>query len=58
MPSPSASYAQLPADRRAFVPATIPCISGTCQVQLYAPLGVAPLKPLPSRTTSAPQTQR
>ena len=50
----SASPAQLPsADRPAFVPATIPCISGSCRVLVYAP-HVAPSKPLP-RTTSAPQ---
>jgi hypothetical protein len=41
----------LPADSPALVTATIPCISGTCQVQVHAPLTVAPIKPLPARTT-------
>lgn len=49
----SASAAQLPsADRPAFVPATIPCISGSCQVQVYAPAAAAQTTPLP-RTASA-----
>jgi hypothetical protein len=38
-----------------FVTGTIPCISGTCQVQVYAPAVPAPRKPLP-QTTSAPQS--
>jgi hypothetical protein len=52
-PQPSAS-AELPLDSPAFVAGTIPCISGTCQVQVYAPVAPAPRKPLP-RTTPAPQ---
>jgi hypothetical protein len=36
------------------VAATIPCISGSCHVLVYAPVHAAPSKPLP-RTTSKPQ---
>lgn len=43
---------QVPADRPAFVSATIPCISGTCEVQIYAP--AAPAQPLP-RPHAAPE---
>jgi hypothetical protein len=50
----SATSAQFPADRPAFVPATIPCVSGSCQVQVYARAHAASRKPLP-RTTSDPQ---
>ena len=53
-PAPSAS-AQIPSDSPMFVTGTIPCISGTCQVQVYAPAVPAPRKPLP-QTTPAPQS--
>lgn len=51
-PEPSIS-SRLSTDSPAFV-ATIPCVSGTCEVRLYAPVAPAPNKPLP-RTTSAQQ---
>ncbi|HYR07924.1 MAG TPA: hypothetical protein VEQ60_09155 [Longimicrobium sp.] len=54
-PAPSAS-AQLPSDSPTFVTGTIPCISGSCQVQVYAPAVPPPRKPLP-QTTSAPQAR-
>jgi hypothetical protein len=43
---------RLPADSPALVTATIPCISGTCQVQVHAPMLAAPIKPLAPRTTA------
>ena len=49
----SAVSAQFPAEQPPFFPATIPCVSGSCRVLVYAPAPVAPRKPLP-RTTSAP----
>ena len=49
----SATPAQFPADRPTFVSATIPCVSGSCQVQVYAPDVAASAKS--PRTTSAPQ---
>jgi hypothetical protein len=39
-----------PADSQTLVTATIPCISGTCKVQLLAPMTDAPIKPLQART--------
>ena len=33
----TSASAQLPAGRPAFVSATIPCASGTCQVQIHVP---------------------
>ena len=39
-------------DRPDFVEATIPCISGTCEVQVHAPALRAPIKPLSPRTTT------
>jgi hypothetical protein len=50
-PQPSAA-AQLPINSPAFVTGTIPCISGTCQVQVYAPAVPAPRKPLPQATSA------
>jgi hypothetical protein len=44
-----------PVDSQTLVTATIPCISGTCEVRMRAPAAAAPIKPLPSRTTPAPQ---
>lgn len=44
--------ARLPSDRPTLVAAAIPCISGTCQVQVHAPVA-APIKPLPARPPSA-----
>jgi hypothetical protein len=49
-----AASAPLSADRPVFVTATISCISGSCQVQVYAPAAAAPTRPLP-QTTPAPQ---
>ena len=57
-PAPSAST-RLPSDSPTFVTGTIPCISGTCQVQVYAPVVAAPRKPLPQATSAAqPLAQR
>jgi hypothetical protein len=42
------------ADHPEMVAATIPCISGSCQVLVYAPVRAAASRPLP-RTTSKPQ---
>ncbi|HEU4885881.1 MAG TPA: hypothetical protein VFT45_26830 [Longimicrobium sp.] len=41
---------RLSADSPTLVTATIPCISGTCEVQIHTPLTVAPIKPLAART--------
>jgi hypothetical protein len=49
-PRQSAS-SRLPADSTTLVTATIPCISGTCEVRMHAPATLAPIKALPSRTT-------
>jgi hypothetical protein len=49
-PAPSAST-QFPAD--SLVSASIPCITGTCEVQIHA--STAPSSPLPATTNAAPQ---
>ena len=52
-PAPQQSVSlELPADSPALVTATIPCISGTCEVQVHAPALRAPIKPLSPRTTT------
>jgi hypothetical protein len=51
---PSAS-APLPIDSPALVTATIPCVSGTCEVKVPASPIRAPIKPLPTRTNASLQ---
>ena len=53
VPIPQSAPAPLAAERATFVPAHIPCVTGTCQVQMYVPYAPAQTRPLP-RSTATP----
>lgn len=52
------AFTQSPTDSPAFVAGTIPCISGTCEVRIYAPAAPAPTTPLPRTTATPPALAR